>query len=157
MLREWLKSFFAKSPTVAPFDDNQKLGEWGEQVAAEFLQGLGHVILERRFRVPYVKGEIDLITRDTRDHDCVVFVEVKTRRSKDFIPAEAAIHSGKRRAMIRMGRAYLRRLRRQSAHRYDVVSVYPGTEPGGKPTIEHSPGAFREEIRMRYKNRRPQS
>jgi putative endonuclease len=153
MLREWLKSFFAKSPTAAPFDDNQKLGEWGEQVAADFLRGLGHVILERRFRVPYVKGEIDLITRDTRDHDCLVFVEVKTRRSKEFVPAEAAIHSGKRRAMIRMGRAYLRRLRRQSAHRYDVVSVYPGSQPGDSPVVEHFRDAFREPQRG-YGNRR---
>ncbi len=158
MLWRWVKSLFGKSkPAPAPVGDHIKLGEWGEQVAAEFLRQQGHEILEHRFRVPYLKGEIDLITRDSRAHDCVVFVEVKTRRSKDFIPAEAAVHSGKRRAVIRTAGAYLRRQRRRAAHRYDVVSVYPNAEPGGEPVVEHFRDAFRERPPSRYRRRRPRT
>src|SRR5580658_1261862 len=140
---QWIKSLFTKSkPAAAAVGDHMKLGEWGEQVAAEFLRQQGHEILERRFRVPYLKGEIDLITRDTRDGDCIVFVEVKTRRSKDFMPAEAAVHSGKRLAMTRVAYAYMKRRRYPVQRRYDVISVYPGDPPGSDPVVEHFPNAI---------------
>jgi putative endonuclease len=156
MLRQWIKSLFGKTQApVAPLGNHMKMGEWGEQIAAEFLRKQGHEILERRFRVAYLKGEIDLITRDTRDGDCIVFVEVKTRRSKDFIPAEAAVHSGKRLAITRTARAYLRRRRYPAKRRYDVISVYPGDAPGSDPVVEHFPNAFRERQPRRYGNRRP--
>jgi putative endonuclease len=155
MFWQWIKSLLGKPKLpAAPVGDHMKLGEWGEQVAAEFLRKQGHEILERRFRVPYLKGEIDLITRDSRNGDCIVFVEVKTRRSKDFIPAEAAVHSGKRLAITRTARAYLRRRRYPAKHRYDVISVYPGFEPGGDPVVEHFRDAFRERPPRHSGNRR---
>ncbi|WP_231441718.1 YraN family protein [Brevibacterium zhoupengii] len=52
------------------------LGQSGEDLAAEFLQRQGMVILERNFRCP--RGEIDIIAKDG---DTIVFVEVKTRRT----------------------------------------------------------------------------
>jgi putative endonuclease len=156
MLWQWIKSLFGKAKApAAPVGDHMKLGEWGEQVAAEYLRKQGHEILERRFRVPYLKGEIDLITRDSRDHNCIVFVEVKTRRSKDFIPAEAAVHSGKRLAITRTARAYLRRRRYPARRRYDVISVYPNADPGGEPVVEHFPNSFQERPPRRYRSRRP--
>jgi putative endonuclease len=158
MLWRWIKSLFGKTKApAAPVGDHMKLGEWGEEIAAEFLRKQGHEILERRFRVPYLKGEIDLITRDSRDHNCIVFVEVKTRRSKDFIPAEAAVHSGKRLAITRVARAYLRRRRRPGSRRYDVISVYPSTEPGTEPVVEYFRNAFQERPARRYRPRRPRS
>jgi putative endonuclease len=147
MLWERLKAFFRKPRPAAPLGDHMKFGEWGEQVAADFLRKQGHLILERRFRVASLKGEIDLITRDPRDRDCLVFVEVKTRRSRDFAPAEFAVHYGKRRAIIRMSKSYARRFRRSVPRRYDVISVYPYAEVGGEPVVEHFPNAFREKPR----------
>src|SRR5258706_547372 len=109
MLWRWIKSRLTpRGPTVAPVGDHMKMGEWGEQVAAEFLQARGYEILERRYRVSSLKGEIDLIALDPSDRNCLVFVEVKTRRSKNIRVAEAAVHWAKQRAMIRMGRSYLR-------------------------------------------------
>lgn len=52
------------------------LGRRGEQLAAEYLQGLGHEIIERNWRCEF--GEIDVVSRDATE---IIFTEVKTRRS----------------------------------------------------------------------------
>ena len=54
----------------------QALGSRGEDLAAEFLESAGLVVLERNFRC--ARGELDIIARDG---DTAVFVEVKTRRT----------------------------------------------------------------------------
>ena len=54
----------------------QALGSSGEDLAAEFLEDAGLVVLERNFRC--ARGELDIIARDG---DTAVFVEVKTRRT----------------------------------------------------------------------------
>ena len=54
----------------------QALGSRGEDLAAEFLEDAGLVVLERNFRC--ARGELDIIARDS---DTAVFVEVKTRRT----------------------------------------------------------------------------
>ena len=54
--------------------DKDALGRRGEQLAADYLQGLGLSLVERNWRCSL--GEIDLVMRDGRE---TVFVEVKTR------------------------------------------------------------------------------
>jgi len=55
---------------------NIRVGKWGENIAGEFLESGGYVIIERNYRTPY--GELDLIA--VKD-DQTVIVEVKTRSS----------------------------------------------------------------------------
>jgi putative endonuclease len=43
-------------------DNRRSLGEWGESVAANFLQKKGYKILERNWRC--ARGEIDIIVDD---------------------------------------------------------------------------------------------
>ena len=57
----------------------QRLGELGERLAAEYVQKKGMRILEHNYRIR--GGEIDLIAQDGRE---VVFIEVKTRASREF-------------------------------------------------------------------------
>lgn len=54
----------------------QTLGRAGEDAAAQYLESLGHVILDRNWRCR--EGEIDLVSRDGA---CLVMTEVKTRSS----------------------------------------------------------------------------
>ncbi|MEW5941133.1 MAG: YraN family protein, partial [Chloroflexota bacterium] len=54
----------------------QRVGRWGEQAAAEYLEKRGYLILARNFRTKH--GEIDLIARQD---NILVFVEVKARSS----------------------------------------------------------------------------
>src|SRR4051794_25055445 len=63
-------------------------GERGEEAAYFHLRKLGYTIVARNWRSPKRRGEIDLIGW----HDEVLcFVEVKTRTSRGFVPAEAAV------------------------------------------------------------------
>jgi len=61
------------------------LGEWGENIAAQFLVKKGYLIVERNYRCRM--GEIDIIALDGTQ---MVFVEVKTRQNQNYgLPCEA--------------------------------------------------------------------
>ena len=93
----------------------QSLGSWGEQAAAEFLQGMGYGILGQNVRTPY--GEIDLVTRldkpvhvsrpDDDQRPVVVFVEVKTRTSTSFGLPEESITQRKKEHLLASIQAYM--------------------------------------------------
>ena len=79
-------------------------GSWGEDRAAEYLQGQGYVIRERNFRGK--TGEIDIIAeKDGTIH----FVEVKTRTSEDMGEPLEAIDERKLRHILRTSQLYLYR------------------------------------------------
>ena len=61
---------------------NQRIGNWGEDVAAEQLAQKGYEIIGRNIRTPY--GEIDIITKH---NDTTIFIEVKTRTSNKMAEA----------------------------------------------------------------------
>ena len=104
------------------------LGERGEVIARRYLEEQGYDILESNFRCSY--GEIDIVAREG---ECLVFVEVKTRRSRSFGRPEESITPSKKEKMIEVAQAYLQ------AHdsppdpwRIDVVAIemgYPGSSP----------------------------
>lgn len=65
--------------------DNVPLGAWGEKKAAEILREKGYQIVTKNYRCPC--GEIDIVAKDG---SCLVFVEVKTRRSRRYgLPCQA--------------------------------------------------------------------
>ncbi len=82
----------------------QRVGRWGEQFAAEYLERQGYRIIERNARTAY--GELDLVVSPT-DEAVVVFVEVKTRRSTAFGLPEASITEQKKAHLLAAGQAYL--------------------------------------------------
>jgi len=80
-------------------------GTMGEQIAACYLILKGYRIIERNFRSGHL--EIDLVVHDG---DCLVFVEVKTRRGNSFGGAIAAVVPRKISNMRRAARGFLDRL-----------------------------------------------
>ncbi len=68
-------------------------------------------------------GEIDLIARDG---DCLVFVEVKTRRSHQYGAPEESITSAKQAQIVRTARHYLARHPTDLDVRFDVVALSQG-------------------------------
>ncbi len=96
-------------------------GQRGEEAAYFHLRSLGYVIVAKNFRSPRHKGEIDLIGWD-RDQLC--FIEVKTRTSRELMPAEAAVDLPKQAMLRATARAYLRKIKELPPLRFDVVSVY---------------------------------
>ena len=83
-------------------DERKKLGRWGEELAAERLQSQGYVILARNWRCR--RGEIDLVAQAD---DVLVFVEVITRRGRDYGTPEEAITRSKAKRLLELGRRYL--------------------------------------------------
>ena len=102
-------------------------GERGEEAAYFHLRKLGYVMVARNYRSARRRGEIDLIGWD-KDELC--FIEVKTRSSKEFMPAEVAVDAEKQHDLREVAREYLRKAPGEPVTRFDVVSVYlEGAEP----------------------------
>lgn len=100
-------------------DKRRKLGNKGEDLAAEFLKDLGYKVIDRQFNTRF--GEIDLVAQDGHE---LVFVEVKMRTNLAFGHPEEAVHSEKLSRMARAGEMYLRKRNLESApYRYDVVAI----------------------------------
>lgn len=88
-------------------------------MAAEYLKGRGFLILERNYR--YQRGEIDIIARDGNE---LVFVEVKTRRSRAFGTPEESITPRKEELLKRTAEGYCFEHQIDATPcRFDVVAI----------------------------------
>jgi putative endonuclease len=95
------------------------LGKKGEDLAVARLRALKYKIIERNFKCAL--GEIDIIAREK---ETLVFVEVKTRRTRDFGGPAAAVNARKQRQLSKVALTYLnlKKLAYIPA-RFDVVAV----------------------------------
>ena len=124
----------------------ERLGLWGEGVAATTLEAEGYRILGRRVRVG--RDELDLVATHGRDGPRqLVFVEVKTRASDAFGGGRAAVDQRKRHALCRAAARYLRRMPR-TPFRFDVVEVVGTIEGAHPPRVRHFENAFPMELRF---------
>ncbi len=108
----------------------------GEDLAVDFLDGLGWVVLARNWRCRY--GELDVIAAEGRD---LVVVEVKTRSGSLFGDVAEAVTPAKYQRMRRLTGMWLSE---QDVHwpviRFDVVAVQLNW--GALPTVSHLRGVF---------------
>lgn len=99
---------------------SHQLGRRGEKLAAKFLRRSGFKVLYRNFRAPR-GGEIDIVCRDG---DELVFVEVKTRSSRDYGSPASAVNREKQALIARGALAWLRLLDNPDLiFRFDIVEV----------------------------------
>ena len=112
------------------------LGSRGETLAVATLERAGYAVLATGYRT--AAGEIDIVARDG---PCLVFVEVKTRRTKERgMPAEAVTRR-KQRRIIAMARDFLARHAIDATScRFDVVAILLPYE--GPPVVDHIRNAF---------------
>ena len=80
---------------------NQKIGAWGESVAAKYLEERGYVIVARNVRTPY--GEIDIVAEKD---GFTIFAEVKTRTSSNLGPPEISVTPRKQEHMLAAAEHY---------------------------------------------------
>lgn len=113
---------------------HNQTGREGEDLAAGFLKKKGYKILERNFRCAC--GEIDCIAQGKKQ---IVFVEVKTRRTKEFGSGLEAVESRKQKKLILAGQYYMQS-RKEKDLRFDVLSIF--IPPEGNPEYTHIENAF---------------
>jgi len=100
-------------------DLRQQLGNWGEERAAKFLRARGYNIIERNWRCAV--GELDLIAWEG---ECLVFIEVRTRRSRRYGTPEESVTPAKQARLIELAHIYLQEHPElEGDWRIDVVAV----------------------------------
>lgn len=97
---------------MAHLDD----GARAEQLAADYLQRRGLILLERNYRCR--AGEIDLILRDGAT---LVFAEVRLRKNGAFGGAAGSITAQKRRKLWLAAQHYLQTLAAEPPCRFDAL------------------------------------
>jgi len=113
-----LSDKLGRTPSHAP---HLALGLRGEEAAFFYLRREGYVITARSWRSHRYAGDIDLIGWDG---DCLCFIEVKTRTTRDVASAESAVNERKRKTLRKMARHYMRQLPAPVAVRFDVLAIY---------------------------------
>lgn len=110
--------------------DRQSLGQFGEQIAADYLKNQGYEIISKNFRTRY--GEIDIVVRDGRT---LVFIEVKSRSSVKFGTPEESITRDKQNKLRLMSAYFLSKNKLQhESHRLDVIGII---FEGSKARLRH--------------------
>lgn len=114
--------------------ERKVIGKKGEDLAADFLEACGYLILERNWRHGHM--EIDLIAQQGNQ---LVVVEVKTRQQHGDERPEELISLAQQHTLITAGEAYLQQHPDEDADlRFDLVIVSPSLQGG----IRHIPYVF---------------
>ena len=79
----------------------QDTGRRGEELARQFLEKKGFRIIESNYRCP--EGEVDIIARH---EDCLVFIEVRAKTSREFGSPEESVTATKKKKLITTARRY---------------------------------------------------
>jgi len=99
--------------------NRQERGKLGEKLARKLLQKKGYHIRETNFRCR--TGEIDIVAQK---EDCLVFVEVRTKSSRDFGTPEESITEGKKERLVASALHYVDSHHDlPSSWRIDVVAI----------------------------------
>lgn len=109
---------------------HNELGQWGEEVAANYLESKGYRILERDWKSGH--RDLDIIARTANE---VVFVEVKTRRTREFGNPFEAVDYRKRHNLLAAINQYVRYRQIDMPLRLDIISII--AEDMSHPEIEH--------------------
>lgn len=121
---------------ASPTASSQRTGAAVEQAALVYLQNQGLHYVARNFTSR--SGEIDLIMRSD---NCLVFVEVRYRRSLRFGGGVASITRNKQSRLVRTAEYFLLRhpRYRKMPCRFDVVAA---SGESNQPELSWIPNAF---------------
>ncbi len=119
--------------------ESHELGQSGEEKAKALLISKGYRILHTNWRSG--KLEIDIIAEN---NDYIVFVEVKTRTSDEFLTPSRAVTSSKQKSIIFAAETYLKRFNISKESRVDIISI---VDNGITETIDHLEYAFYPTLR----------
>ncbi|MCY4017785.1 MAG: YraN family protein [Chloroflexi bacterium] len=114
----------------------RSLGAQGESLARQYLINRGYEIVTSNWSTRY--GEIDIVARS---NDVIVFVEVKTRQSRNTELAFAGISRAKQERLVKAAYQYLHEHELDDARwRMDAIGI--ALHRSGQPVIDHVEDAF---------------
>lgn len=116
-----------------------RVGKMGEDLACEYLERLGHTIVERNWRSGHY--ELDIISLDKEG---IHFVEVKSRVAPVAAAPEENVGYAKQRKLVRAAQLYLHSGRKKEKldvadSYFDIISVI---FEGEKTDITYFPKAY---------------
>lgn len=104
-----------RDKNLKPYD----LGKAGEEIALKYLKRKKFKIIKKGFRL--YKGEIDVIAYDRKT---LVFIEVKTRRSRIFGLPEESVTTSKQRQIKKIAQGFMAFNNLENVEcRFDVISL----------------------------------
>jgi putative endonuclease len=99
--------------------NHNDVGHLGEKIAQDYLKKLGHKILETNKRSSI--GEIDIVSSLS---NCLVFTEVRCKRSLAFGAPEESITRAKKKKMIATAQSYVQHHQRAcTSWRIDFIAI----------------------------------
>ena len=113
--------------------EKQIIGKIGEDAACRYLEEQGYRIVQTNFRCK--TGEIDIICQR---EGCTVFIEVKTRKNRNYGSAAEFVDFRKQQKVKRAAMFYIKNA--DADMRFDVVEVYHSN--GNITEINHIENAF---------------
>jgi putative endonuclease len=100
-------------------EERLNLGRLGEKLALDKIKRLGFKCVEKNYRCSL--GEIDLIAKDG---DCLVFIEIKTRRGRGVGYAKEAVTPRKMRQISKVALTYMKSNNCcDTKSRFDVIAI----------------------------------
>ena len=113
-------------------------GDWGEALAAEYLEARGCRIVEKEWRCRF--GEIDLIAEQ---EGTLLFVEVKLRTNLRYGMPRESVTAKKQEKLRSAALLYLSMHGLDAPARFDVAEVYTDARHSARSTrIEYVENAF---------------
>jgi len=116
----------------------KSLGKTGEAIAKEYFESHGYEIVAENYR--YDRAETDLVIKDEKSK-VLVFVEVKTRRSRKFGEPQESVTPRKQEQMIKSAEGFLMMTPGYENYekRFDVAAIMI---ENGKANLNHIKNCF---------------
>lgn len=111
-----------------------ELGQYGENLAANYLLNNGYTIIDRNFR--FKKNEIDIIASK---ENLLIVCEVKTRVTAEIGEPYKAVNQKKQKQIITVADYYLKQKKIDLDVQFDVISIVHNSI---RTKIEHIQNAF---------------
>lgn len=101
-------------------NNNKEIGKYGENLAVKYLVSRGYKILDRNFMCRL--GEIDIIANFKTEY---IFVEVKTRRNKNYGAPIDSVNTAKVNHIYNTAKYYLyKNYLMNESIRFDIIEIY---------------------------------
>ena len=113
---------------------HNELGKKGEQLALEYLEKKGYIILDKNWR--YLKAEIDIIAQKG---NILAVVEVKTRSTTDFGNPQDFVNPKKIKLLVSAIDKYVTSKDLDVDVRFDIIAIVKAQRTF---SIEHIEDAF---------------